>query len=380
MLRAMPQITSLLRYLILFLSGLLILIRWRSTLRTIQKGSLLLLLIGFTMISFMWSDFPQAAIESIRGEVLLFTVFSIYFASRFSPREQLRLLAITLGIGALLSLFYVFAMPDGKHVGDKFDGAWKGVYGQKNSFSGYMTLTLATFFVLGSNNVGRFERLVARFFLILSVAMIILSTSKTGLIVFVTLLLLLLAYGQYRWQGKRTVFWVDALSLFLVTAGSYLFGNWELIITGLGRDPTLTGRTVIWNGAISRLGERLWIGFGRESFWLPENPNARGFSGLGDIYMPAHAHNGFVDIIVDLGLLGLIIFMVGFLLTLALSLKRSYQAKTPEDLWPIALMLLLVFCNISESFLMKRANLFWVLYMVNFLSLRLWPRSSLRKA
>ncbi|MEM8810146.1 MAG: O-antigen ligase family protein, partial [Cyanobacteria bacterium P01_G01_bin.38] len=372
-----PAIMSPLRYLILLLAGLFALMRWRSTLRAVQRGGLIWLLIGLTMISVMWSNYPDHAIESIRGEILPLTSFSVYFASRFHPREQLRLLSIALGIGSLISLFYVFAIPSiGTHTSGAFAGAWKGIYGQKNSFSAYMTITLVTFFVLSVNNVNRFERLICRSFLGLSIAMVILSTSKTGLVVFITILFLLLAYQRFRWQGKRTVFWVDVATLIALVAGCYVFSNWELLISSLGRDPTLTGRTLIWEGAFEKLDSDLWLGFGRESFWLEENPLSRGFSGLHDGYRPAHAHNGFIDLIVDLGVVGLVIFLIGYLATFALALRRSYLAKTPEDFWPIAVMLLILVYNMTESLLMKRANLFFVLYLINFFSLRLWPKSS----
>lgn len=372
-----PVTMSRIRYLIILIAVLFSMMRWRSTLRTIQKGALIWPLIGLAAISFVWSNYPAEAMDSIRGEILLLSSFSVYFASRFHPHEQLRLLSVALGLGALASLFYVFAIPSiGVHSNDNFAGAWKGIYGQKNSFSAYMTITLLTFFVSSMSNANRLERWLARGFLGLSVGMVILSTSKTGLVVFIAILSLVLAYRRFRWRGKQTVFLLDVTSLILLVTGSYIFGNWELIITGLGRDPTLTGRTLIWQGVFDKLGSDIWLGFGRESFWLPENPLARGFPGLHDGYMPAHAHNGFVDLIVDLGVIGLAIFVIGYLATFGLALRRSYCAKTPADAWPIALMLLLILYNVTESLLMKRANLFFTLYLVNFFSLRIWPKMS----
>ncbi|MEM9907986.1 MAG: O-antigen ligase family protein [Cyanobacteria bacterium P01_D01_bin.44] len=325
----------------------------------------------------MWSNYPDAAIESIRGEIVPMTAFSLYFATRFGPNQQLRLLSIALGIAALICLFYIVAIPSvGIHANDRFSGAWKGIYASKNAFSAYMTMTLVTFFVLGTNNKNWLETLLARIASALSIVMIVLSTSKTGLVVFMPLAFVILAYQRFRWRGRRTVFLVDAACLVILILGVYIFSNWELLVSTVGGDPTLTGRTLIWESAFSKLGSNLWLGFGRESFWLPDNPIARGVPGLSEVYMPAHAHNGFIDLVVDLGIIGLTIFLIGYVATLVLSLKRSYCATTPEDLWPIALMMIIVASNLTESLLMKRANLFWVLYLINFLSLRIWPKSS----
>ena len=140
-------ILKLLRYSILLIALLLMAARWRGTLRAFAKGGLLWVFIGMMFVSLAWSISPSYTMDSLRGEVLPMTAFALYFASRFNIREQMQMVAITLGIGALLSLFYAIAIPSiGRHIGGQFDGAWKGIYAQKNNFSTTMTLTMLVFF------------------------------------------------------------------------------------------------------------------------------------------------------------------------------------------------------------------------------------------
>ena len=365
------------RYGILLLALLLLSARWRGTLRALSKGGVLWALMAVMVLSLGWSMSPSYTVDSLRGEVLPMTAFAVYFSSRFNMREQMRLLAIALGIGALLSFFYATAMPSvGRHVGDKFDGAWKGIYSQKNNFSTTMTLTILLFFVLGVVNRPGFERLLARIGLAVATAMIILSTSKSGLLIFIAMMVIMVLTRLFRWRGRRSVLILDLAGLAALGAIAGLSVTWRDIVISLGRDPTLSARTYIWAGAIDKIMDQPLLGYGRAAFWVPDSLPAFevGLLAGSQGFVPAHAHNGFIDVAIDLGLIGLGLFVFGLLLTYLIAIRRAYKAEAPEDLWPFAFLTLLVMSNLTETVLMNRVTLYWVLNMVIFLSVRIWPQ------
>ena len=374
-------VMKLLRYSILLVAVLLLVARGKTTLKALLKGGVLWIFVGLMIASLGWSMSPSYTEESIRGEVLPMTAFALYFASRFNMREQMQMLAISLGIGAMLSLFYAVAIPSiGRHVGDEFAGAWKGIYPQKNNFSSTMTLTMLIFFILSLINRNYTERLLARVGLLFSVAMIILSTSKSGLIVFVFMLIVVLLSRLFRWKGRRSVLMLDIGGLALLCLGAVLSVTWQTIVINLGKDPTLSARTYIWTGAIEKIMQQPLLGYGRAAFWVPDSIpaweiGARAAKG----FVPSHAHNGFIDIALELGLVGLGLFILGFIPTYLLALGRAYQARRPEDLWPFAFLTLLVISNMTETVLITRTSPYWVIYMTMFLSLRLWPRRTGRE-
>lgn len=365
------------RYTILLLALLLLAARWRGTLRALSKGGVLWVLIAMMTLSLGWSMSPSYTMDSLRGEVLPMTAFAVYFSSRFNMREQMRLVAIALGIGGLLSFFYAMAIPSvGRHVGDKFDGAWKGIYSQKNNFSTTMTLTLLLFFVLGIVNRPGLERQLARIGLAVSIIMIILSTSKSGLLIFMAMMVVMVLTRLFRWRGRRSVLVLDLAGLGALGAIAGLSVTWKDIVIGLGKDPTLSARTYIWAGAIDKIMDQPLLGYGRAAFWVPESLPALevGLRADSKGFIPSHAHNGFIDVAVDLGLIGLGLFIIGLLLTYLIAIRRAYQAQEPEDLWPFAFLTLLVMSNLTETVLMNRVTLYWVMYMVIFLSVRIWPQ------
>ncbi|GAB1543466.1 hypothetical protein NUACC21_61410 [Scytonema sp. NUACC21] len=170
-------------------------------------------------------------------------------------------------------------------------------------------------------------------------------------------------YKKFRWQGKISVIFIDIGILILGCVALVIFSNWVELISGLGKDPTLTGRTPLWSAVIARLMERPLLGYGRDAYWAPKSKFAveagKSISG----WIPPHAHNGFIDIALDVGFIGLLVFLISFVLSFARALKRAYATKDLEELWPLAFLTFLAMNNMTESFLMRLANLYWVLYI-----------------
>ena len=365
-----------LRYLIFAIAFALLWARPHRSLRALAQGGVLWLLIGLSFASVIWSVSPADTIDSLRGEMLPMVAFALYFASRFNIREQMRVLCVALGIGAVLSMFYAIAIPSiGVHIGGEFDGAWKGIYSQKNVLSSTMTMTMLIFYILSIVNRNPLEKLIARCALAFSVALILLSTSKSALVIFIVLLIVVALARLFRWRGRRSVLLLDISSL-LSLGGLVAFSvTWQALAAALGKDPTLSARTFIWAGAWDKILMHPLLGWGRSAFWIEGSRPAWEIGALTYAgFIPSHAHNGYLDVGLETGLIGLGLFFLSLISTFGIALRRAYRATEPEDLWPLSFLILMVIYNITESLLMRRITLYWVVYMVIFLSLRLWPR------
>ncbi|MGP1375874.1 MAG: O-antigen ligase family protein [Almyronema sp.] len=364
--------STLVRYSLPVFFAFLLFARIELTLKCVRRGFLIWLLLFEAAASFLWSEFPAITFESVRAELIPMTIFSLYFASRFTVKEQLKIVATTLGAGALLSLFVVITNPSlGVHLTGKHEGAWRGIYGNKNGFSAHMALTLVSFFVLTVNKSNKKEAWFGRIGVVISIALILLSTSKTGLVVFIAVLAVLSVYRFYRWRGKQTVLILDLGTMFVSGFVVVLTALWNTILFSLGRDPTLSGRTLIWEGVREAIAARPFLGYGRMAFWAPGSSHAVAVGAkVSHNFIPAHAHNGFYDLALSLGLVGFAMFVIGFLLTYFHALNRAYAAKSPADFWPLAFLTLLLMYNITESVLMRSVSIHWVLYVATVLSVK----------
>jgi exopolysaccharide production protein ExoQ len=91
------------------------------------------------------------------------------------------------------------------------------------------------------------------------------------------------------------------ISLLAGTIYALFFQDSGSLIQGLGRNPTLTGRTDIWHVVLSIHNSRLF-GAGYESFWLGSRLQAVWDAFPGE--MLNEAHNGYVEILLTLGWVG----------------------------------------------------------------------------
>ncbi|MFL9451367.1 MULTISPECIES: O-antigen ligase family protein [Nostocales] len=351
-------VATSIRYIVWVASTLLIFIYWKKSLIAASRDVLLCLLTVLSLLSFAWSEFPDFTLSNAK-EIFMMTSFGLYLATRFTLREQVQLIAFTLLLGAFFSIFFAIVFPSIAIHGFDHPGAWRGVYGYKNTLGSMMVLSSLAFFSLPKDS----SILYKWFGFSLSIVLMLLSTSKTSLVLSFLLILVMLFYKNFRWQGKISVIFVDIGVLVLGCLSLVIFSYWVELISGLGKDPTLTGRTPLWATAISRLMERPFFGYGRDAYWAPKSKFAveagKAISG----WIPPHAHNGFLDVALDIGLVGLSLFLVSFVIAFARALKRAYATKDTEELWPLAFLSFLAMNNMTESFLMRLANLYWVLYI-----------------
>lgn len=343
----------------------LIVARWKSSSRTAIRDPLVWIFAGIALISFLWSDFPD---WTLKKGITTFqtTSFGLYMASRFSLKEQLEMLGWALGIIAVFSLLFSVAFPGAAIEAGVNAGSWRGPFVQKNILARMMVLASIVFLLLALENHRR--RYLLWGGLGLSVLLILLTGSKTALLLFLTIVILLPLYKALRWSDTILI---PLLITLIVIAGSILVivvGNWENILLGLGRDPTLSGRTTMWEVAIELIAKRPWLGYGYQGFWQEGGGAEVIWKEEG--YKPPHAHNGFINIALDLGLTGLFLLLSTLGVTYGRSIIWLRLCKTTIALWPIFYVTFFFMYNHSENTIIEHNSIFWVLLVAVSLSMK----------
>jgi O-antigen ligase len=362
-------LTTAIRYSVWAISVLLVCVRWQKTIMTLRYNIFIWLLIPIILSSYVWSEFPDFTLKNIQ-EVWQMASFGLYFAISFSVKQQLKLVAITFALGAFFSVYIALIFPwIGKHTFDH-PGAWKGIYDYKNTFGSMMVLSALAFYLLPIEDLkNRLFKWYKWGFFGASLILILLSTSKTSLIISLIILFILFFYRNYRWRGKISVFYLDIGVLILGCVATVVLTFWVSILSGLGKDVTLTGRLPMWHFILTQLEDRPWLGFGRGAFWAKESKFAiAAGQAVSEGYIPPHAHNGYIDLILDSGFLGLSLFIISFIIVYYRVLKLAYGSKNSEDYWPLAVLLFITLNNMMESYFTRLANIYLVLYITTALS------------
>ena len=347
---------------------ILLIARWKRVISIVIREKLLWILVGIALLSVLWSEYLPALTLNRSINLLQTTLFGLYFATRYSLKEQLQLLAWTFGMAILLSILVVrltnqgvMGMSGGPLSSEDIAhaGAWRGIYGHKNLLGRNMVLS-GVVFLLSASSIRR-HRWIAWAGFGLSVLLMLLSTSKTAVVMLITIIALLPFYRALRWNYTLVVPFFITLTLVSGSALTLLWGNVENLLGLLGRDLTLTGRTDLWAFAIDKISERPWLGYGYNGFWRGLKGPSEEFWAVFRWQVP-HSHNGLVDLGLDLGLLGLSVFLLSLLTASMGAVLWVRLTNTAEGLWPLAYLAFMVLSNLTESSLMK-PDIFWVLYV-----------------
>lgn len=354
---------SLIQHSIYVLVFLLLLARFSRSLGTALTEKFVWTLLLLCLCSFLWSELP---VNSLRSSIIACQTacFGIYFASCYSFKQQIKLLAIALGIAMVLSLFYTLLFPQLGIHSDELAGAWRGIYVQRNILAQVATFSVLIFWLLFL--IDRNYRYLAWLGLFLSFLLVLLSGSKTGLAVTILTIILYPFCKVCRWQDIKIILLLNILLLVIGSSSILIANNRVVLARNLGGDVTLTGRTLIWTATIAKIKQKPWLGYGRDVFWNPESsiPKqiARDMGGTKN-YFPPHAHNGFLDLISDLGLIGLCLFLLSFTLTYWRACNRIRYSNSPEDIWPLMYLSFFFLYNITEGSIMKHNSALWAVYI-----------------
>lgn len=341
---------------------------WRRTIRIWKIDKFLVLLIMVALLSFFWSDAPSITLRRCVA-LLGTTVFGVYLTARYTLREQLQLLGWALGICAVLSFLFALVVPSLGISSGIHEGAWRGIYVHKNVLGRLMVLCILVSFLLFQGRGNDHQRLFSGVLLVLSVCLLVLSVSKTALVLFISFLMLVPFFRALRLNYRLLLIYLLVVVGLTWGLVGWLLSHTEELASSLGRDMTLTGRTNLWPIVVEMIKERPLFGFGYNAFWLGWQGESR-YVWLTS-FEAVHAHNGYLDLTLDLGLLGLGVFIAGFFLNFLRALMSARNTETMEGLWPVLYLTFMLLYNITESSILTRNGIFWILYVATALTMSL---------
>jgi exopolysaccharide production protein ExoQ len=308
-------------------------------------------------LSGLWSLDPAVSFRAIFA-MWAITVVSIYVGKTYSWVEIYGLLRWLTGLLAL----WIIVKP-----GAGGDGCWTGVLSHKNPFSFQMANTASLWILYAFKD--RKYRYLSLF--ITLIALVGLQKGCSGASRVLTVVLISL-WSYLALLKKLPVKWAFlCFILFLVGSigiGILVLNNLEaIIVDGLKKDMTLTGRTEFWPLIIDRINQHAPLfGYGKEGFWQywrgVESP-AYGIIEVKSGFVPPHSHNGFIDMFCEVGWVGLSLFILSFLNNILRGIKYLIKESLPESGLPLYLLTFILMTNLTEGGLFGIGT-YWCWYVV----------------
>ena len=328
-----------------------VIIKW------MRGDSFFLLFLLMMTLSGLWSKTPEYTYRSI-GCMWAITLVSIYAGKQYSWSEIYGLLR---WLSCLLALWGAVKQNPSP------DGCWTGISGHKNPFSFQMANT-ASLWILYA-----FKEPKNRYFSLFITLIALLGLQKGCSGASRVLAAILIAFWVcLSFLKKLPIRWAFFFFiLFLVVSicvGIVVLNNLEsIVVEGLKKDMTLTGRTNFWPLIIDRVNQtRPIFGYGIGGFWQPdlgpENP-AYGIIDVKSGFVPPHSHNGFIDILCELGWSGLFLFALSFFNNIFRGVKCLIKESFPESALPLYLLTFALMTNLTEGGLLWIGT-YWCWYVV----------------
>ena len=279
------------------------------------KNPSLGILLFVVILSASWSATPIVTLKA--SAVLLgISAYATYISSQYNWIEIISLWRWSSTFIALASIPVSLLLPSMGINSSK--GGWQGVLGHPNLLGALMALNTVLWYVNAVDKIQ--QRWMSLVLAIVSFAVMILAHSGGAICISIVLFSLLILLRFLKRFSLPHAFII--LIIFTVAGGSAVFivvEKLQFILNLLGKDLTLTGRTEFWPKVLEAIRQRPLLGYGYKGFWQPwqgaSNPAAWITTRAG--WVAPHSHNGFLDLTIDLGLIGLLLFISSFLQNIA---------------------------------------------------------------
>lgn len=318
----------------------------------------LILLVLFMLASILWSDMPYTSFKRWIRDALAGFIMAFVILTEKNPKltvESILRRAVYVLIPFSYILIHYFPHY-GRDYG-RWSGAltWIGVSMQKNGLASLCLFSIIfIIWTLVRRKQGHempatgYQTYLELFILCLSIWLFMgpshtltySATSTAALFIGMTAFFGLLGMKkQSRLMGANTLKIILAIIIIFGTMVPFS-GGWGVsdVASILNREEHLTGRTEIWAYLIPYAMQNPILGQGYGGFWTDAHRAATS----------SHAHNGYLDIVLNLGFFGLITFSA-FLLSCC---RNGHRVMMQDFFWGcLSLVILFTFAvhNIAES-------------------------------
>ncbi|OFJ44468.1 polymerase [Pseudomonas koreensis] len=284
-----------------------------------RQNLFLLLFLGCVAASISWSSEPMLSLKRFIA-LLSVVFFAGFIAWRYSIERIAFLFGCVIGAAALVGLIFAVIRPDIAFIsGGIRDGAFRGVFAEKNAGArlNAIAILLLLPMIRQRNPMAMLYGLFALIAIGLAqsataIALIVAGTASYAY--FITLI---------RLRINRSLLAFTAATLVFFLLCGVLYANYAMLLELVGRDPSLTDRTLIWELLQPLIDAQFLKGYGFGAFWASADADAFitrwGYIG--------NAHSGYVETLLNGGLIQLIALLLMF----AQTLSKRYRAITADQ-------------------------------------------------
>ncbi|HEX2591120.1 MAG TPA: O-antigen ligase [Rhizomicrobium sp.] len=324
----------------------------------------LLLLLGWCLLSATWA--AEGAVTLRRGVLEVIVVLTaILSVEAVGIERSLKLLrAVLIGV-LVVDLISPLITSRAVHLPGEQDpsivGAWRGLHYHKNIAGSMAAISAMLFLFFAMDRRSRIDWLL--FFGALVFLFMTKSKSSLGL-----LAVAIGAWMTYAWAWRRSIdrtLVALAVVLIAIMGVTAVMASWTDIENLLNDPQSFTGRTAIWGAELAFIGDHPIFGAGYGSF-----TDTGGTSPLHDyvggdwVEAISQGHNGYLQLMMELGLVGFALAMIAIVVQPAIVFWRRDAIPVPFKAFLFGIFVFMVLHNFMESDTLQGEGPAWVPYLM----------------
>ncbi len=253
-------------------------------------------------------------------------------------------------------------------------GDWRGPFGHKNVAAPIMAMLV----FVGIYLVGRRAFILGGAISLLAGLFVIMAGGKSAAALCVLALVMSVLVVAIKSAAFRVcLIFLPLIFLNLATVGSVFDERVAAIVRLLPLDTTFTGRTDIWEFALTSLALHPWLGYGFAAFWGNDAiQNLVQDNLIGWTATAAHSHNGYLDNALTLGIPGLALIVAIFIVAPLRNFSIATKSGNNGSLANLFLRIWIfgIYLSSLESFLLDRADPIWFTFLISVVGLHYLAR------
>jgi O-antigen ligase len=345
----------------LILAALIVLAsRGRKVGMLLRANAPLVLFLCYCGLSIFWSDFPDAGFKRwirVLGDTVMVMVVLTDPVPAAAIKEFLGKVGFILIPLSVAFDFWRSLSGREYHFGLTTN---KNMFGAISMILGLAAVWQVVTIWQSEETKGRFRRLMIPGAIALMSVWCIWtanSTTSTGCFALGTMLIVLLKVSSL--ARKPAVLHCIIAGVVFLAVYAVILNPDVGVVSSLGKDPTLTGRTDVWKAVIA-LNPSPWFGAGFESFWL--GPRLTTLWSI-FVWLPNEAHNGYIEVYLNLGWAGLI--MLGLvILTGYRRVINGLRIDRSSGILMLTYFVVAIVYNLTEAGF-RIFNPVWILFLLS---------------
>jgi O-antigen ligase len=341
----------------ILLAAPLIMIRFRLAMAIAWRAWPLLLVMAWATATALWSPLPELTLRRVAVLWLMYAAALGVAVSDIPLSEFHRIAMLVVGIVMAVDVLGVIGLP-GRAI--NAEGQFVGMHDHKNSAGQAAVMAALCWYFYAGRYSWSLNRLCilagSAFFYLLILA----SGSKTGSALALLVMIWCTSWAILARKGAAVgMIWWSGLGFALLIATVVLIVS-GVTATDVGMalfgDLTFTGRWQLWEVIWDQIVQHYWLGYGFGAFWDVNGvDNSLGLAkSVGWLGVVGQAHNGYLDLFLQIGLIGLGLALLS--LVWSLRLAHKLLRLTPEHPFDMsarafayAMILSIALYNLLES-------------------------------